>query len=234
MPLATTLSLPAFQGPLDLLLTLIERRRLEITDVSLAAVADQYLQAVRSLPEQDPDLLGEFLVIAARLLLLKSRALLPRPILEDEDEPLDDLAERLEEYRRFKEAAIELASRFEAGARAFPHPSRPEFREVQPELAPLEVETLAILWRAISHRRPAPAPAEEVTDPPRIKVDERLAWLRQRLAEQASLTWDEVAGQTLDEVIATFLAVLEMIRGSELQVHQERCFGPIMLLSPGR
>lgn len=228
MPLDTTLSLPAFQGPLDLLLTLIERHRLEITEVSLAAVADQYLQAVHSLPEQDPDLLGEFLVIAARLLLLKSRALLPRPAEQDDEEPLDDLAERLEEYRRFKEAALELATRFEIGAQAFPHPNRPEFRDVQPELAPLEVETLAVLWRAISRRQPPP-PAEEPVARTRMKVDERLAWLRQLLAEQSSLTWEEVAGQTLDEVIATFLALLELIRRSELQVRQERCFGPIVL-----
>ena len=103
MSLATPLDLDVFQGPLDLLLQLVERRKLEITEVSLAAVAGQYLQAVRALPERDLELLSEFLAIGTRLLLLKSRALLPRPPpLDDEEEPVDDLTARLEEYRHFK------------------------------------------------------------------------------------------------------------------------------------
>src|SRR5919204_200534 len=181
MPLQTTLELPAFQGPLDLLLTLIERRRLAITDVSLAAVADQYLQAVRSLPERDPDLLGEFLVIAARLLLLKSRALLPQADEPDEEESPDDLAERLEEYRRFKEAALALAARFESGEQAFPHPPPPDLQDYQPELDPLDepahregiAQPLRGELAASPEAGPLAALADHEIDPARAEGEDR-------------------------------------------------------------
>jgi segregation and condensation protein A len=228
LPLETTLELPAFQGPLDLLLSLIERRRLAITDISLAAVADQYLQAVRALPEPDADVLGEFLVIGARLLLLKSRALLPRPDQVDEDEPIDDLVERLEEYRRFKEASLSLAAKFESGAIAFPHAARPALQEYQPRLEPIEAAALARIWRSISRRQPAQS-VDDSSVQPRIQVADRLASLRQALSHRSQLSWDEIAGHSLDEVIATFLALLELVRRREIHVRQDHCFGPILL-----
>jgi segregation and condensation protein A len=228
VPLQTALDLPAFRGPLDLLLSLIERRRLEITEISLATVADQYLQAVRALPRQDPDLLAEFLVIGARLLLLKSRALLPQPPALEEEEPVDDLAERLEAYRRVKEVALLLGARLESGGQAFTHPARPGQRDYQPPLAPIEAETLARLWSAISQRQ-RPAPAGEPALPPRVEVAERLRLLRALIAQRGRLSWEEVAGETRDELIATFLAVLELVRRSELTVSQEQCFGAIVL-----
>lgn len=233
MPLATALELPGFQGPLDLLLTLIERRRLTITDVSLASVADQYLESVRALPAPDPDVLSEFLVIAARLLVLKSRALLPQPPPADEDAPLDDLAERLEAYRRLKEVALQLAERFETGEQAFPHPARPELQHLQAPLAPIDAAVLARLWRSIAARQ-ALAPVREAPPEPRISVAERLAYLRTKLAENGSLRWSEIAGRTLDELIATFLAVLELVRRAELVARQDRPFGPILLEAPRR
>jgi segregation and condensation protein A len=228
LPLETTLELTAFQGPLDLLLSLIERRRVAITDISLASVADQYLQAVHALPEPDADLLGEFLVIGARLLLLKSRALLPRPDQPDEDEPLDDLVERLEEYRQFKEAALCLATKFEASAVAFPHPPRPALEEYQPRLEPIEAAALARIWRSISRRQPARSVDDDSVQP-RIQVADRLELLRQALSDRSQLCWEEIAGQSLDEVIATFLALLELVRRREIHVRQDHCFGPIVL-----
>ena len=227
MPLATLLDLPVFEGPLDLLLTLVERRRLAITDVSLAVVADQYLEAVRSLPEPNADVLGEFLVIAARLLLLKSRALLPQEEGGDEEETPDELTERLEAYRRFKEAASRLGARFEAGAHAFPRPARPELHEFQPDLEPIEAQALAQLWRSISRRQPPPPAPDDIQ--PRATVAERLALLRQLLSRKAAIDWQEVAGRSIDETIATFLAVLELVRRGEIRVRQDCCFGPIRL-----
>lgn len=228
MPLATALDLPVFQGPLDLLLTLIERRRLEITEVSLALVADQYLQAVHALPAPDPDLLAEFLVIGTRLLLLKSRALLPRPEEPEQEEPVDDLPARLEEYRRFKEAALALAGRIAGGEQAYLHPPRPEHLDFQPPLAPIEAQALARLWRSIVRRQADAPPAEPVLTP-RVQVAERLTYLRDVFRRRPRLRWEEIAGETIDEMIATFLAVLELIRRLELRVHQAHSFGPIQL-----
>jgi segregation and condensation protein A len=232
LALATPLDLEVFQGPLDLLLQLIERRKLEITEVSLAAVAGQYLQAVRALPERDLELLSEFLEIGSRLLMLKSRALLPRPPVDDEERPVDDLAARLEEYRRFKEAALALASRFEAGQQTFGHPVRPELEVLQRPLVPIQAQTLARLWRSIA-RRQAVATLQSAPLTPRVAVASRLVALRELLAARGQVAWLEVCGETLDELVATFLAVLELVRRSEALVRQERSFGPIELLPAG-
>jgi segregation and condensation protein A len=232
VPLDAALELPVFSGPLDLLLDLVERRKLEITTVSLATVATQYLEAVRALPEPDPDVLGEFLLIAARLLLLKSRALLPQEDEDDEDEPVDDLAERLEAYRQFKEAALALAARFELGQQAFPHPPRPGLESVQAPLAPIDAAVLARMWRSISRRQP-PQPVAQPPEQPRVQIAAKLAVLRELLAERHELQWEEVAGETLDEVIASFLAVLELVRRLEILVRQPVSFGPILLQARG-
>jgi segregation and condensation protein A len=233
VPLQTTLDLPVFQGPLDLLLSLIERRRLAITDVSLASVADQYLQAVRALPRLEAELLAEFLVIGARLLVLKSRALLPGPPAVDEDEPIDDLADRLQQYRQLKEAALQLAARVEAAQQAFPHPARPALQDVQAPLAPIEAALLARLCAGIFARQ-APPLVDETPPVTRVAVADRLAALRAILASGGELRWPEIAGRTLDEIIATLLAILELVRRSELRVVQVGCFGPIRLEAYGR
>src|SRR5437867_13381537 len=107
-----TIQLPAFEGPLDLLLRLIEREELDITTIALAKVANEYLTHVRGLDDPDPAALSAFLVIAARLLLIKSRALLPRAVApRGPEEPIDEgeeLARQLREYRRYKQAAALL------------------------------------------------------------------------------------------------------------------------------
>jgi segregation and condensation protein A len=164
--------------------------------------------------------------------LLKSRALLPQTSVEEDEEPLDDLAERLEEYRRFKEAAVVLAARLDDERQAFTHPQRPREQEYQPPLAPIDAAVLARLWRSISRNRPTALSAQEPLSP-RVSVTERLTLLRQLLSRRQRVNWDEIVGGTLDELIATFLAVLELVRRSELIVHQDTCFGPIQL-APGR
>lgn len=227
MPLQAQLELPVFRGPLDLLLTLIERRRLEITEVSLAMVADQYLQAVRALPEPDPELLAEFLVIGARLVLIKSRALLPTETARDE-EPVDDLAERLELYRQFKEAALSLGARLETGQQAYPHPARTELADLLPELAPVEAETLRRLLLSIGRRR-RPAPSEPEPLAPRASIGEQVERLRARL-RQGPVTWHELAPTSVDEQVALFLAVLELVKLRELRAVQAAPFGPIRLV----
>src|SRR5512136_2070141 len=101
--------IPAFEGPLDLLLQLIEREKLDISAVSLAQVADQFLAYVRELETVAAEVLADFLAVAARLVLIKSRALLPRPAPaageEEEEDPAEALARQLREYKRYREAA---------------------------------------------------------------------------------------------------------------------------------
>src|SRR5215212_10622923 len=140
-PPAPIIHLEAFEGPLDLLLSLVERRRLPIAELSLVAVADQYLAQVRALERIDPDSLSEFLAIGARLLLLKSRSLLPaiepppQPGQEEETDG-EELVRRLETYRAFKLLAEELGRLDAEGLASYAGGSRPA--DAAPEIVPLQ------------------------------------------------------------------------------------------------
>src|SRR5438105_4708183 len=145
------LHLETFDGPLELLLLLIEQRRLPITQVSLAQVADQYLSHVRAQPALDPELLAEFLVIGGKLLLLKSRALLlseePDPEVE---EVASDLAERLATYRVFRAAAEVLRELEQRGERMYPTTREPLISTQPVPLAPLDPGALLAVWQRLA------------------------------------------------------------------------------------
>jgi segregation and condensation protein A len=226
------LELPRFSGPLDLLLSLVEARRLPITEISLAQVADQYLGYLATLDEPDRDLLARFVSIGGRLILLKSRMLLPREnvTLADEAESTEDLLRALEEFRVIRRAVEWLEQRSQ-------RPSFPRgLREVdQPAVAPLAPPSMDELERALRRlleRRPAEMPVE--TGSParaRITVAARVSDLRTMLRRGDELDWSAIAGDTVDSVVATFLAVLELIRRGEISITQEDTFGPIRIFA---
>jgi segregation and condensation protein A len=229
------IQLESFEGPLDLLLSLVERRRLPIAELSLVAVADQYLAQVRAMPTVDADALSRFLAIGARLLLLKSRSLLPAiepppsPDAED-DEDAADLVRRLEAYRTFKALAQQLGQLDALGPACFGGGARSlESGPVEAALQAIAPELLARLYEAIERRRAAPSGAVDDAVP-RASVADRMALLRDRLAARGGrVDWHEVSGSTVDEIVATVLAVLELVRRGELTVVQSMLFGPIRL-----
>jgi segregation and condensation protein A len=232
-PPTPIIQIESFEGPLDLLLQLIERRRLPIAELSLVAVADQYLAQVRALPHVEPDALSEFLAIGARLLLLKSRSLLPaiEPPAgpEGEDEDGAELVRRIEAYRAFKQVAEALGRLDALGPSSFSGGARPA--DLAPEATALQAiapSLLASLYEAIERRR-APPPVQ--TDPtiPRASVADRIERLRSRLAEADHVAWTEICGDTVDEIVVTLLAVLELVRRGEMVVVQADLFGPILL-----
>ena len=147
-PIQLELHLESFDGPLELLLLLIEQRRLPITQVSLAQVADQYLAQVHAQPALDADLLADFLVIGGKLLLLKSRALLlteePDPEVE---EVASDLADRLATYRVFRAAAEVLRELEQRGERIYPTQREPLVSTQPAPLASLGPDALLAVWR---------------------------------------------------------------------------------------
>jgi segregation and condensation protein A len=228
------LHLGEFQGPLDLLLTLVERRRLPIAELSLVAVADQYLAQVRALPRLDPDALSEFLAIAARLLLLKSRSLLPSieppaPANPEEESDGAELVRRLEAYRTYKLLAHELGRLDAAGPLTFSGGARPA--DATPDeivLQAIAPSLLAALYEAVERRR-APMPTQDGEPNSRISVAERLFLLRGLLASSRAVEWRAVCGDTVDEIVATLLAVLELVRRGEMVIVQAALFGPIRL-----
>ena len=224
------LHLESFDGPLELLLLLVEQRRLPITRISLAQVADQYLAQIHARQELDRDLLADFLAIGSRLLLLKSRALLlteePDPVAE---EIASDLAERLATYRVFRAAAEVLRELEQRAERTYPAQREPLAQSAPPPLAPTTPDMLRAAWRRFLDQ-----PEEEQIELPdvrRARDEERRDYVLDVLRERARCTFREVAGRTVDEVVATFLALLELFRRGLISLEQPQLFGDLVIAS---
>jgi segregation and condensation protein A len=232
---AYPVALPIFEGPLDLLLRLIETQELEISNVSLVAVTDQYLRTVERLEEVDPGALADFLVVASRLVYIKSRSLLPQPRPadeeEDEEEPADALVRQLIEYRRFKEVAGQLRTREEQRLRVYVRTAPPPELERRLELGELSLDHLvAVLERVLARATTQPVLPRVKTYP--VTVAEQIVIVRATLvAAGEPLTFGDLlsAQSSRLEVIVTFLAVLELIKQRELVAQQQDAFSPIML-----
>ena len=222
------LHLETFDGPLELLLMLIEQRRLPITQVSLAQVADQYLAYVHAQPSLDAELLAEFLVIGGKLLLLKSRALLLTEEPDQEaEEVASDLAERLATYRVFRAAAEVLRDLEQRGERLYTTQREPAVAIGPAPLAPMQAEALLAVWRRFLEE---PRPAQiELPGVARASVDERRARILDALRWSPSVSFRSIAGRSIDEVVATFLAVLELFRRGLIDVEQPTPFGDLLL-----
>lgn len=232
---AYPVSLSVFEGPLDLLLHLIETQELEISSVSLVAVTDQYLRTMELLEEVDPGALADFLVVASRLVYIKSRSLLPQPRPadeeDDEEEPADALVRQLFEYRRFKEVAGQLRAREEQRLRVYVRTAPPPELERRMELGELSLEHLtAVLARVLARTTYKTALPRVKTYP--VTVPEQIVLVRAMLQAAAQpLTFiDLLSAQTSRlEVIVTFLAVLELIKQREVLAQQDDAFSAIML-----
>ena len=230
------LTLPAFEGPLDLLLHLIEREELDITNIALVAVTDQYMAYLHSSEQINLDALADFIAIGAKLLLLKSRALLPRPPADDlEAEPYEDeegdLARQLVEYKLFKEAARGLREIETAGLHSYPRVAPP------PELpAPtgLDGVTLSLLQQMVMgalSRQPEDEPVA-VIHPNRISVRDKIKLIRERLTADGRVSFAALIGECRSrmEIIVSFMAVLELIKSRVLDALQDAAFADIVLV----
>lgn len=232
-----TIQLPVFEGPLDLLLRLIERAELEITSIAVAQVADQYLAHVRQMEAPEPRALSEFLVLAARLILIKSRALLPKapPVSQSADPSGDMLAEELAEqlrvYQRLKQAAELFRAWEHEGRRVFSR-SAPPPELPQLEAAPIQL-SLRDMLRAIERRMRllnASEPENETLAlAPRLTVREAAERIRQRLERQRWFTFTDLLSFhcTRQEVIVYLWAILELLKRQVVQVEQANLFGDI-------
>ncbi|MXY95274.1 MAG: hypothetical protein F4047_03105 [Caldilineaceae bacterium SB0670_bin_27] len=234
-------SLPTFDGPIGLLLHLIEREELDITEVSLVAITDQYLREIEAMQEIEPEALADFLVVAARLLYIKSRGLLPQPEGEEEEEKSNSeaLIQQLLDYRRFRAAAGELRLRASIGLRTSARLTPPQM-DRRLDLSALTIEKLAdAAQKALSNFPSDPALPSVRAYP--ITVAEKIESIRERIRRRAgengksggSLTFSGLLSQSRSrqEIIVTFLAVLELIKQKEIAAAQEKTFGEILLRS---
>lgn len=229
------IQLPVFEGPLDLLLYLIEREELDITAVSLVQVTDQYLAYLRSGEQIDAAALAEFIAIGAKLLYLKSKALLPKPVFEDEEEEDigDDLVQRLREYKRFKEAAGLLRRIEEEGRRAYPRLAPPTGVPLPTGLNGVTLDLLLRLVQEALERQRAQEPAERLVERQEVSVEEKIAELTDLVARRRTVSFRRfiAACRSRVEVIVAFLAVLELIKLLRLRAEQAEAFGDIQLVA---
>ena len=233
---AFALSLPAFQGPLDLLLHLIESSEIDVTEVSLLQVTDQYLQHLRSREQIDIGALADFIAIGARLLLLKSRALLPRDpdaaVDEDEDPTADirGLVEALRDYRRFKQAAEFLRSR-DGGHGTYRREVAPPKVPMPTGLDTVTLSSLVEVIREVIARLPEEEPEGEVAREP-VRLHDRISRLSDVLDRDGRTSFRRlIEGATSRTmVIVDFMAVLELIKQRYLSAEQSDAFGDIELV----
>lgn len=226
--------LDVFTGPLDLLLYLIRRDEVDIYDIPIARITEQYLEYVRALEQLDPNAAGDFLVLAATLIELKSRALLPTPPLEAGDEAEDPrmpLVRQLLEYKRFRDAARALAASAEDRAKRYVR--RPA--ELPKELQGVELEEaqvwdlLAAFTRVMTAIGQGPGVhAIRYDDTP---IELYAAEIVAVLEQEGPTTFQSLFSRQTDrmELVGWFLALLELIRTHRVRAEQEKAFGTIYL-----
>ncbi len=223
--------LEKFEGPLDLLLQLIEKEKLDITEVSLTKVCDQYVKYLKQVQEIDPGSLADFLVIAARLLLIKSRALLPEIEISDEEElSIEELQERLREYKRFKDVAKKLKVLYFNPNTSF---EQRFFLEEKRAFFPSEnltLENLLTAYKALLQILEHQKLATEYI-PETISIEEKIAQLENLILKKVNLRFQELIkhSQTKLEAIVTFLALLELVKQRIVKVRQKKLFEDIVL-----
>jgi len=228
-----------FEGPLDLLLHLVRREEVEAYEVDIVRITDQFLQYLRTMQQINIEVASSFIVMAATLLLMKSRALLPREEpaeeegLTEEEEPAVELARRLAEYRTYKEAAEILAQAQEARKQIYLRPLTAD-EAVGVGVVPLEDVSVFDMVAAVHDMlRRAKEPPPHTVEREEITVGERISQLTSQLRLRGSreLYFDELVpdGSTRVFIVVTFLAVLEMIRRGDLRVFQDQPRGRIRL-----
>ena len=229
-----TVQLPVYAGPLDLLLQLIERDELDITKVALAQVTDQFLAYLRVLETLNLGDIADFLVIAARLILIKSEALLPRPVERQpgEEDPADELARQLIAYKRYKQIAMSLHEREAAGLRTYLRLAPPPKMESQLDLSGVTTLHLLEAVRRAMALNPEKPSLGTVVAPPKVTIRDQIRLIARTLQAgggRASFQAMLANAQSRMEVMVTFLALLELIKRLKVDARQAQPFGEIEL-----
>lgn len=228
-------STDVYEGPLDLLLSLIERAELDITTLALAQVTDQYLAHLEKLRERNPDEVSAFLVIAARLLQIKSSVLLPKPATipqpNDQEDPGEALARQLIQYRRFKQLAGWLAEREARGLRTYLRVSPPPVKvSAKLDMNGWTLKDLVKIAYEVLGQKNGLTNLSKVVAMPRITIRERIHTILQALKYKKTASFRSMLlSHNRMEVVITFLAMLELIKQRVIEAQQSILFGDIQL-----
>ena len=237
--------LEAFEGPLDLLLHLIEKNKIDIYDIPIVEITNQYMDYIRQMQREDLNVMSEFLVMAATLLDIKCRMLLPKEVTEDgeEEDPRQELVEQLLQYKMYKYMAEELKERqTDSDMVLYRGPDVPE--EVQEYVEPVDLDRLLDgltisrlneIFREVMKRQ------NDKIDPVRSKfgkiekeevsLSERLDYMHSYLKTHRVFSFRQMLENQKSrmQIVVTFLAMLEMMKLGEIRVKQEETFGEIMI-----
>ena len=229
-----SLKLSAFEGPLDLLMHLIEKDKIDIYDIPIVSITEQYISYLRNLSEFDMEIASEFLVMAATLLQIKSRMLLPKaPVADEEEEtdPRQQLVEMLVEYRRIKQLAASLLLMKDEADRYFQR--RPMFADVCERVLP-SYSVGALLKALASMVNSENKPAAYI-EPQAFSVQEKMAAILKRLQKkpQGFLLNELFVSGIPGEKVAAFLGVLELLKMGMITINQSAQFAPIYIFAKG-
>jgi segregation and condensation protein A len=229
----TRVQLEIFEGPLDLLLHLIKKNEVSITDIPIATITEQYLATLEIMQNFNLDVAGEFLVMAATLIHIKSRMLLPMADDEDDAEegtdPRQELVRRLLEYQRFKDAADQLERRELLTRDVFVRSVAPAEEIPAPGFREVSVFELLTALKRVLDRLPKDVVHEVMLE--KITMREKMTLLLDQLRTQGKILFESLFAEvtTRMEVVVTFLAMLELVKVRAIRIFQEEATGPIQI-----
>ena len=216
--------LESFEGPLDLLLTLIKKNKVSIWDIPIVEITDQYLEAIAGIEKTMLDNTGEFIILASQLLYIKSKMLLPKDEEDDEEDPREELAQRLYEYKKFKEASQQMRkSEFSSKYMVFRDEEDikfpvPEYN-INHELSDLIDAFGNIFQRRIRKAKPEKRAFYGIVGREKVSVDDMVIKIKDRLKVNGKVDFSSLFDEndSRPEMIATFLAVLEMVKLNQIR-----------------
>lgn len=245
--MALAVKLEVFEGPLDLLLHLIDKNKIDIYDIPIVIITEQYLDYMKQLEDADMNIMSEFLLMAATLLDIKCRMLLPKEVNEEgeEEDPREELVQKLLEYKMYKFMSFELKDlQIDAERNYFKFPTiPPEVMEYRPPIdldeifRGIDLEKLHEIFEATLKRQ------KDKIDPIRsqfgkiekdeINMDEKLAYIQEYIKNHERFSFRRLLEKSRHkmEIVITFLTILEMMKMGQVSILQEELFGEIMIVS---
>ncbi|HZV46919.1 MAG TPA: segregation/condensation protein A [Thermodesulfovibrionales bacterium] len=230
------IKIPVFEGPFDLLLHLIREHKIDIYDIPISLITSQYLEYIEIMKELNLEIAGDFLVMAATLIQIKSRMLLPpdeEAPSEEQEDPRRELVQRLVEYQRYKEAALDFRTKEDEWLKVFHREPLSDEDEGELYLFDLSLFDLLDAFRKILDK----APSEMVSITKEIlTVKNRMSMIMEIIEEHEAVRFEDLfkEGITKIHLIVTFLALLELIRLGLARAYQEREFGNIWVINPAK
>lgn len=234
------IKLPVFEGPLDLLLHLIRENKIDIYDIPISVITRQYLEYIEMMKELNLDIAGEFLLMAATLIHIKSRMLLPVDEVlatEEQEDPRFELVQRLLEYQAFKEASLALKEREDEWSNVFGREIQEEDADAQGEedlnLFDLSLFDLMGAFKKLLDKSP---PEVINITKETLTVKDRIAFIIEGLENQDTIRFEDLFESTFtrSNLIVTFIALLEILRLGLARAYQDKDFGSIWIINPQR